>query len=111
MGGCNKVRMFVCSVCGNSRPYHAKDMCKKCYTQQPMYREYRRKYYKEYRQRPKYKKYNREYQREYNKKRRNDPKKIRNVCLDLGYSEDIADAIALDGIILDDKMKERGIVK
>jgi len=35
---------------------------------------------------------------------------IRRICLESGLSEDIADVIAVDGIALDKKMRERGMV-
>jgi len=106
------VRIFVCSVCGESKPYYAKDMCvvcyRKCYYQRPEVKERLRKYYSQ----PKWKEHKKKYDKEYSKKRRiYNPEKIKNVCLNLGYSNDVATAIALDGIILDKAMKERGIVK
>jgi len=39
-----------------------------------------------------------------------DPDTIREMCVDFGISEEIADAIAMDGVVLDNKMKEIGLV-
>jgi len=89
-----------------------------------------KKYMREYYQRPDVKAKQREYyqrhadeikakQREYRQrpdvkaKRRlgkGNPERLKEICLEYDFSDDIAEAIALDGIVLDKKMKEKGII-
>lgn len=40
-----------------------------------------------------------------------DMDRIEKLCLEHGFSVDVAKAIAMDGVILDEKMKEKGLVK
>ena len=63
------------------------------------------------------KKYMREYYQrhadEIKAKRRlgkGNPERLKEICLEYDFSDDIAEAIALDGIVLDKKMKEKGII-
>ena len=83
---------------------------------------------REYRQRPDVKAKQREYyqrpdvkakQREYRQRPdvkakqrvgKGNPERLKELCLEYGFSDDIAEAIALDGIVLDKKMKEKGII-
>ena len=44
------------------------------------------------------------------RKKRGDPLLIKAICRDFGLSEHIAEAIALDGIVLETEMKKRGIL-
>lgn len=74
-----------------------------------------KKYMREYRQRPDVKAKQREYYQRHAdelraKRRIGNPDRIKAICLEHGFSPDVANAIAMDGIILDKKMKERGII-
>jgi len=63
--------------------------------------------------REKIKKRNREWCRStdyYGRKRRGNPEVIKDICLKYGLSKEVANAIAMNGEVLDLKMKERGIL-
>jgi hypothetical protein len=46
----------------------------------------------------------------YLKRKLGNPEKIKNICLEHGLSEEISDAIAVDGVVLETVMKKRGII-
>ena len=70
--------------------------------------EYMKEYMKEYYQR--HKKKLRAQNLEYKRRRKLEPSWIKDICLAFGLSEDVAEAIALDGDILDKKMREKNII-
>ena len=102
------------------RQRHAEELKAKRreYYQRPDVKAKQREYY----QRPDVKAKQREYQREYYQrpdvkardKRRlckvGNVENIKRICLEHGFSEDVAEAIALDGEVLDKKMKEKGVI-
>ena len=99
--------MFLCPCCNKIKKYYATGICQYCYTRQT------------YHFNKKYREYCLNKAREQTKsgyrKERHLADKIGNMdnieklCLEHGFSRDVAEAIAMDGIILDKKMKERGI--
>ena len=84
------MRFFFCKICGENKQHYAKGLCKKCYR----------------------KKYMETYTKKYNQQIRKPRilEHVKDVCLECGFSSDVVNAIVLDGIVLDNKMKERGII-
>ena len=73
-----------CVRCGSDKLY-AKSMCLRCY---------QKRYHQKYKW----------------KKKLGRPALIKEICKDFGISEHVAEAIALDGIVLETEMKKRGIL-
>ena len=82
--------------------------------------EYRKNYNNRIRERyaadPEFRKYKMEMNRRYRKKikgmnKLGDKKTIKKICKDFGIGDDVADAIALDGDVLDNMMRKRGLLK
>ena len=105
---------------------------KEYYRTHPEYREKHKKYNNKYRKRPEVKKRinekakeryhsdekfrqarlksTKKYQRKHCRLGLGNPKRIKEICKDFGFSEEVCNAIALDGIVLDEVMKKRGII-
>jgi len=125
----------VCS-CGRPVYYKQRQLCMNCYSKEyyrthPEYREKHKKYNNKYRKRPEVKKRinekakeryhsdekfrqarlksTKKYQRKHCRLGLGNPKRIKEICKDFGFSEEVCNAIALDGIVLDEVMKKRGI--
>ena len=89
-------KICICKRCKRKREHHAHGLCRSCYqSTNKNHREYVKKYSK--------------FRNE--SKRIGNMDNIENLCLKHGFSEDVAEAIAMNGNILDKKMKERGIVQ
>ncbi len=100
--------IFTCPRCDKIRKYYATGLCHACYTHQPYYTNEK---YREH----KLKKAREQTKSGYRKERRFADKignidSIEKLCLDHGFSKDVATAIAMDGVILDEEMKKRSII-
>jgi len=98
---------FICSRCNKMKKYYATGLCSSCYNHQ-------RYYTNEKHRKHQLKRAKEQTKAGYGKERYLMAKignmdNIKKLCLDYDISEDVAEAIAMDGIILDEKMKERGI--
>lgn len=77
-------------------------------------KEINRKAMEKYRTDPEYRARRKESMREYHKKayqkqKLGDYDKIKEICKQHGFSDDVCEAIALNGNVLDKKLAERGI--
>ena len=122
---CNlKQRFYICKICSRQRSLEysqRKDVkirakrIRETLEYKNKMKKYRRKHYlknrKKILEQHRQKRKDGYYKELYRKKKLGDPIKIKNLCLEHGFSDDIAEAIALNGIILDKKMKEKNIIR
>jgi len=100
--------LFICPICDKERKYACLGLCKTCYNNElyqlsDKVRLTRMKHCKE------------QFNKGYFKKRHlsnkiGDMDNIEKLCLEKGFSKDVANAIAMDGVVLDLEMKKRGII-
>jgi len=100
--------IFLCPKCNKEKKYYSTGLCHTCVGHQQYYTNIKNR---EYRIRKA-----REQTKKGYSKRRHQMNKIGNMdsieklCLDYGFSKEVATAIAMDGIILDEEMKKRNML-
>ena len=101
---CYKGDIFKCPCCKQLKEYYSSGMCTRCYEVNLYHtnKRWRQKHLE--RMKPVHRKH-------YLADKIGNMDNIEQLCLRHGFSKDVAEAIAMDGIILDKKMKERGIIK
>lgn len=106
---CNKNPRHVYS---NERPYSYCLDCekkrKKEYHQRPEVKKHRKEYYKKYYQNPEVKARMREKMRQYYYRF---PEKLKKEIEKSNFSEEVKQAYLLNGVLLDNELEKRGIVK
>jgi hypothetical protein len=95
--------IFKCPGCNRKKKYCGYGLCKSCCE------------LNEYHTNPRRHKVVIDARNKYEKQKRFHEKignmdNIEKICLEHGFSPDVAEAIAMDGIILEKKMKEKGII-
>ena len=101
--------VFICQGCNKEKKYYQSGLCSSCYKMNLYYTN---------------EKYRLNCIRAMNRYRETDRYKLKSasdkignmdniekLCLEHGFSPDVAEAIAMDGVILDKKMKEKGIIQ
>ena len=99
---------FICPGCGKLKKYYATGLCKGCYLKNCYYTN--EKFRNLMLKRSKLQTLSGYRHERYLADRIGNMDNIERLCLEHGFSKSVSKAIAMDGVILDKKMKDKGIV-
>ena len=100
--------MFICPICNKEKKYSCLGLCRTCYNNELYQSSEKVRENKKLRCKKQWDKGY--FRKRYYSNKVGNMDNIEKLCLEHGYSKDVANAIAMDGVELDKEMEKRGII-